>query len=369
MEVGDRTIETSHDSIPAAPRERPVHVLVRREGEWLQVVVKDSPLVFGRAETADIRLQDGRVSKRHCQVRCVEDDLEVTDLNSTNGTLVDESRVAGSCLLPVGGTLRVGHSLFTHEVRSSRDIQVANEIEAELRKARAYVLALIPAPLTEGMVRTDWAFQPSSILGGDAFGYHDLDADRFAIYLIDVCGHGAGAAMLSVAAISTLRQQSLPGVDFSRPSQVARGLNQVFDMDRHDGMYFTLWYGVYDRQSRVLAYASAGHPPALLVEAGNCSPASLRTPGLAIGTFQEARFREEQTRVEPGSTLYVFSDGVFEVLTRDGTDWTFEDFRRLVVRPRLPGVTEPIRLKSAIEGISGRSQFADDFSLLVVEFP
>ena len=68
-------------------------------------------------------------------------------------------------------------------------------LRAELAEAAAYVRSLLPTPL-RGEVRADWEYIPSTSLGGDALGYHTLDADQLAIYLLDVCGHGVGAALL-----------------------------------------------------------------------------------------------------------------------------------------------------------------------------
>jgi hypothetical protein len=48
----------------------------------------------------------------------------------------------------------------------------------------------------------DWRFIPSASLGGDSFGYHWIDEDHFAAYLIDVSGHGWVAALLSVSVYS-----------------------------------------------------------------------------------------------------------------------------------------------------------------------
>ena len=107
---------------------------------------------------------------------------------------------------------------------------------------------------------------PSTTLGGDGLGYHWLDEDSFAIYLVDVCGHGVGAALHSVSVLNVLRSENLQNTDFRRPDQVLAGLNAVFPMENHKEMYFTIWYGVYNRVSRVLTYASGGHPPALLIE-------------------------------------------------------------------------------------------------------
>ena len=83
----------------------------------------------------------------------------------------------------------------------------------ELAKAAAYVQSLLPKPQA-GPIHTDWVFVPSAALGGDAFGYHWLDDDHFALYLLDVCGHGIGAALHSVSVLNVLRAQTLPATDF-----------------------------------------------------------------------------------------------------------------------------------------------------------
>jgi sigma-B regulation protein RsbU (phosphoserine phosphatase) len=77
-------------------------------------------------------------------------------------------------------------------------------LAAEIAEASRYVASLLPAPLASGPVTVDWRFVPSTQLGGDSFGYHWLDPDHFAVYLLDVSGHGVGASLLSVSAMNVL---------------------------------------------------------------------------------------------------------------------------------------------------------------------
>jgi sigma-B regulation protein RsbU (phosphoserine phosphatase) len=88
-------------------------------------------------------------------------------------------------------------------------------LASELALAANYVISLLPKPITDGPVQTDWRYFPSTQLGGDCFGYHWIDADHFAMYLLDVCGHGVGAALLSVSALNVLRAQATLDDDFS----------------------------------------------------------------------------------------------------------------------------------------------------------
>ena len=79
------------------------------------------------------------------------------------------------------------------------------KLAKELAEASAYVQAILP-PARFDSPTVDWIFVPSAELGGDAFGYHWLDDDHFAMYLLDVCGHGVGAALLSISALNVDRK-------------------------------------------------------------------------------------------------------------------------------------------------------------------
>lgn len=85
-------------------------------------VVSRLGLKIGRAPPADVILPDARVSRSHCMVELADNELQVSDLNSTNGTFVDGERVDGSTVLPVGSVLKVGNVSFKHEVRARADV-------------------------------------------------------------------------------------------------------------------------------------------------------------------------------------------------------------------------------------------------------
>ena len=198
----------------------------------------------------------------------------------------------------------------------------------ELAQAAKYVESMLPARLS-GEIRTDWRFMPSVELGGDAFGYHWLDADHFAVYLLDVCGHGVKAALLSISAMNVVRNQTLSSTDFRSPAQVLGNLNEAFQMDRHNNLYFTMWYGVYNKTRRQLTYSTGGHPSVILIAgatAETAQPIELSNPGMIVGVFPGTVFDEHVYDLPAFCRLYVFSDGVYEVTKPDGTMMTFPEF-------------------------------------------
>ena len=245
-------------------------------------------------------------------------------------------------------------------------------ITKELQTAADYVVSLLPAPIGKGPIRTNWKFVPSTKLGGDSFGYHWIDDDHFAIYLLDVCYHGVGPALLSVSVLNTLRQQNLRKTDFRQPKEVLSSLNKAFQMTEHSDMYFSIWYGVYNKSRSMLSYASGGHPPALLLDSDK-KESYLTSKNILIGVEKDYEFKEEKLEVIKLSKLYIFSDGVFEILKSDRKRWTLEEFYKFLISSSKKNEEEGTSnemddaYNHAIKLRKGR-KLRDDFSILKVSF-
>ncbi|WP_309380009.1 fused response regulator/phosphatase [Cerasicoccus frondis] len=240
-------------------------------------------------------------------------------------------------------------------------------LQAELDEAARYVQSLFPAKHEDDIVKTDWVFIASTDLAGDTFGYHWLDDEHFAIYLLDVCGHGVGAALHSVSAINVMRAMSLPGVDFHDPGAVLGGLNEAFDMEKHNDMYFTMWYGVYNKSTREMVYSSGGHPASVLVREG-AEHQRLSTPGMIVGGMPGLTYMTETVKIEPGDKLYVFSDGVYEVDYKDGSGMMTDDEFAIELDKPAGGKSKVQAMVDWVRAAQGRDAFEDDYSLVEVIF-
>ena len=354
----------------AATEDGRAHYLAVVAGEraGLRIELGQKPVIIGRVPPADLVIDDSRISRKHCRVSLVLGEVYVADLGSSNGTMVDGKRITHTGLLPAGSRLQVGGHILEHEFRSRKEVEASQELDRDLESAGRYVQSLIPAPLAEGPIRTEWILLPSARLGGDVFGYHQVDARTFAIFLLDVSGHGTGAAMHAVSVANILRGDALPGGDMRDPARVVAYLNTMFQMRTHGGMYLTLWYGVYDLETRTLAYCSAGHHPSYLVPEARERALPLKTPNIVIGATPAFNFESASVEVPPGSQLYVFSDGIFEIEAKDGQQWSVDHVVPLIVEPPVPGMTEPERLLRAIRGHASSPDFEDDFTVLVATF-
>lgn len=338
-----------------------------RQGLWIEV--PPEPMILGRGSEADFDLGDRTVSGRHCRAILDGDELVIEDLGSMNGTFVGGTPVDSERELPVGGHLFLGKSHLKHELRSRREVRRQEELTAELEKAAAYVRSLLPEPLSCGALSVRWRFIPCAKLGGDAFGYYWIDDDHFALYLLDACGHGTRSALHSVSVINDLRKQTLRKVDFTRPDEVLAALNRGFRMEDHGGMYFTIWYGIYRPSRRRLTFSAAGHPPALLLDGERRELGRLATTHPGVGLFEGIDYQAQEVDVPARSRLYLYSDGSYEVTTREGRTWTLEEFLE-ILRADDDGDRdgELERVENAIRQVMWGELFEDDYSLVVTDF-
>lgn len=292
-------------------------------------------------------------------VRCIEHGAEDYLPKPFNPTLLRARIGAGL----EKKALRDQEQKYLHQIEETQ-----SRLKAELDEAAHYVRSILPPPM-EAPFRIDWSYAPSMELGGDAFGYHWIDDDHLAIYLLDVCGHGVGASLLSVTAINVLRSASLPATDFHDPAQVLAALNNAFPMERQNNMYFTIWYGVYHRPTRRLRHSSGGHPPALLLAPEGEAPSliELREPGMLIGAMPDMRYSSAVCEIPPGSRLLVLCDGTYEIKRPDGSMIEFDDFKDfMLAHGRDPnGLDE---LLTWVRDLRGGEPLEDDFSIVRVLF-
>lgn len=265
---------------------------------------------------------------------------------------------------------RVRSGLRLHEL--SRDLQHQKQLlEMELAEAAEYVRSILPDQMTEPPVMIDSRFIPSRQLGGDGFDYYWLDSEHLAIYLLDTAGHGLRAALPTLSVLNLLRSRTLPNINYYQPSDVLRGLNQTFQMTARNDKYFTIWYGVYNRTKRQLVYASAGHPPAVLFSGKPSASRNvnlLKTTGLPVGMLLEAEYVDDSCEVSEASSLYIFSDGIYEIHQPDGNIWGLDSFVKLLGECRIDSSCNLNSILEGVDTLNPKDFFDDDLSLLEINF-
>ncbi len=237
-------------------------------------------------------------------------------------------------------------------------------LASELAQASDYVQSLLPRPMEDADITARGAFIPSASLGGDFFGWSRLADGRLVVFLIDVCGHGVGPALLSVSVSNALTTGAM-GVDPASPALVLERLNSAFPMTHHRGMYFTSWYCVIDLKAGTLTWAGGGHPPALLVRASGAVE-ELASQGTPTGMIPDVPFTEDVVRIGGGDRLFIYSDGIVELLLPSGSVGTHEEFRSFVSSDAIHARDPIDRMLVHARERQGGPHFADDVSVVEV---
>ena len=264
---------------------------------------------------------------------------------------------------------RVRAGLRLHQL--SQDLHTQKQLlEKELTEETEYVKSLLPLPLNKPL-SIKFQFLPSRQLGGDCFDYNWLDPDSLAIYLLDAAGHGLKATLPSISVLNLLRSRALKDLNYYQPSEVLAALNTTFQMNYENDKYFTIWYGVYNRVSRQLKYSSAGHPPAIILSGTsptNTEVKRLKTPGMPVGMFPEAKYVDAYCQVEKSSTLYIFSDGAYEITQSNGTLWSLEGLIQILISLQYSVDNQLDYILDYLINLNSKETFEDDLSILQVKF-
>lgn len=243
------------------------------------------------------------------------------------------------------------------------------ELDAELQSGADFVRSVLP-PKGEVVpgVRLDWKFLPSLKLGGDLFQVSPWDSDLLGMMILDMSGHGIGAALRAISLSNLFRDENVQfqfrSVD---PGSILSKLNTQYPLSEQ-GEYFTIWLGVYHCSTGVLRYASAGHPGGVLVRHG--APGQiLGKKAWPIGFSPNETFDTQEVIIRAGDRLYLFSDGIYEVLNGQNEIWGQDRLRQTV--EGLASGSIAISLQRIVEQSQAwqeKKTFGDDVALVGLEF-
>ena len=238
-------------------------------------------------------------------------------------------------------------------------------IVSDLENAENYVKSIIPNEINDEKICTQWKFEPSTQLGGDIFGYYKLDENKYAVYLIDVCGHGIDATLHAVSVINTIKYRNLNHTDFSDPADVLSNLNKIYQLTEHNHLYFTAWYGVIDLRTNILSYSGAGHPPVLLFR-NNEELIELPSQAMMVGGMPDTKYVTEKIQLFSGNFFYLYSDGVYEVKSENNEQFTYNKLADFLINAEKRSGDELNQLYQYVNEFNREEKLKDDFSILKV---
>jgi len=264
--------------------------------------------------------------------------------------------------------LKAAHELVLEKQRQlSEDMEAAAEIQRRFLPREA--------PRIKGLAIAS-KFQPSLLIAGDMFDVIPLDETHLGIYILDVSGHGASAAMLAVSVCQMMQPNS--GILMKKksggsrlgsicpPSEVLQALDLEFPIERFD-KYFTMVYGVLNCRDGELTYSNAGHPQPILLHLDGTMKL-LEKGGTIVGLGGIIPYEEERISLHRGDKIILYSDGVTELQNPQGNLFGMERFTHLVQKAAKQSIKDALEtIHSSLMEFAGHHGPQDDLSLLGME--
>jgi sigma-B regulation protein RsbU (phosphoserine phosphatase) len=164
-------------------------------------------------------------------------------------------------------------------------------------------------------------------LGGDCYDLVPLPENRLAVAVGDASGEGLAAALMIANVHSSLRTAAL--LTGSDGAAAARAVNRQVHAASLSDRYATLFYGVFNGETRTLRYVNAGHNPPMVVRPEG-SIMWLETGGAPVGIFPDWAYEEGTIQLKRGDLLLAYADGVTEAANPAAEGWGLEGLRKAV---------------------------------------
>ncbi len=242
--------------------------------------------------------------------------------------------------------------------------QAEKLMELELAQASEIQRGLLPieAPSYENY---DFAGHnlPCRTIGGDYYDFLPYKDGKLALVVGDVAGKGLAAALMmsSLQARVQMLRETNP-----EPGLAVSILNRSLAERCPPGKFVTFFYALLNPETGVLRYSNAGHNYPLLVRASG-EIEHLSGSGLVMGLFPAVHYDINETTLEPGDLLALYSDGVTEASTADGKEFGEDGLGRFLLKHRDKSCNEIMQdLIEHVRNWCGKSSFADDFTIVLV---
>lgn len=186
--------------------------------------------------------------------------------------------------------------------RIQSELKVATNIQASL------LPRIFPAFPTHHEFDVFASMVPAKEVGGDFYDFFFIDDKSLCFLIADVSDKGVPAALYMMVAKTLLKSE---GQRLKEPARILESVNRTLAMDNDACMFATVFLAILNTSTGELLFSNAGHNPPLLMSAGGARYLTMQ-PGLMIGPIEDTVYTTESIMLQPGDTLFLYTDGVTE---------------------------------------------------------
>ncbi|MBR2099125.1 MAG: PP2C family protein-serine/threonine phosphatase, partial [Firmicutes bacterium] len=245
-------------------------------------------------------------------------------------------------------------------------------VGAELSLAQRIQAAMLPnifPPFPERKEIDIYASMDSAKeVGGDFYDYFFIDDDHLGLVIADVSGKGIAAALFMTISKITLQNFA---TQIMSPAEILRKTNEMICANNPADMFVTVWIGVLELSTGKLTASNAGHEYPIVKLPGKDYEVIKDQHGFVVGGLEDEIYEDYELQLQPGSKLFLYTDGLPEAKAKDGPQNMFGMERMVDTLNGNPDASPEQTLKAMNEAVEAFVQDAeqfDDLTMLCLEY-
>lgn len=274
---------------------------------------------------------------------------------------------------PVLLKARITSSLERKRLRDEINAHLARlteELDAARRLQLGMVPQVFPLPTPEQPIEVFATMEPAREVGGDLYDFFHCADGTFCFLVGDVSGKGMPAALFMARTKSLIRlaaelMQTPDGATVGA-AEIVKRVNRELCQNNDDMMFVTLFFGMLQPKTGEFRFCNAGHNPPFLVTSGNVQPIE-GAKGTVLGVDDCSEYGTGHMTIGPGSTIYLYSDGVSEAANPGDELFSEERLETLLRDTPFSGSSDLVNaVAGAVRDFVGGAEQSDDITMMAV---
>ena len=210
------------------------------------------------------------------------------------------------------------------------------------------------------------SMDPAREVGGDFYDIFMIDDDHLALVVGDVSDKGVPAALFMMISKTLIKTRTLSG---GSPAEILADVNNQLADTHKEEMFVTVWLGILTISTGRLISANAGHEDMLVRPRSGDYSLQSAPHGLVLGTIKNVGYRNDETVLNPGDILFMYTDGVPDATDPNGDRWRVNHMTEALNRNREKSPADLLpAMKAEVDAYVGEASQFDDITMLALEY-
>lgn len=242
-------------------------------------------------------------------------------------------------------------------------------IQSELKVATDIQASLLPRLFPAFPDRPEFdifaSMDPAKEVGGDFYDFFFIDETNLCFLIADVSDKGVPAALYMMVAKTLLKSE---GQRLGEPDRILSCVNNILALENDSSMFATVFCAILNTKTGEVRFANAGHNPPLIMDSRGIRYLVLQ-PGFVLGPMPDVVYAAERIILQPGDTLFLYTDGVTEAQNREEELYGAPRLLDALQRAPREDLAEMIHyIRAEVKQHAGGAPQSDDVTMVAVKY-